>query len=107
MKVWAVLILNQSERGEANDFSWTKRASNTTNGLYPIRNGVVIKIDEDSKKVFIAPGWEYLSDNYQIAFDIKDSDMTDTYAIFQKFTDQGISADFYKKYTKDDNAVSF
>lgn len=82
-------------------------ASNTTNGLYPIRNGVVIKIDEDSKKVFIAPGWEYLSDNYQIAFDIKDPDMTDTYAIFQKFTDQGISADFYKKYTKDDNAVSF
>lgn len=82
-------------------------ASNTTNGLYPIRNGVVIKIDEDSKKVFIAPGWEHLSDNYQIAFDIKDSDMTDTYAIFQKFTDQGISADFYKKYTKDDNAVSF
>ena len=107
MKVWAVLILSQSERGEANDFSWTKRASNTTNGLYPIRNGVVIKIDEDSKKVFIAPGWEYLSDNYQIAFDIKDSDMTDTYAIFQKFTDQGISADFYQKYTKDDNAVSF
>lgn len=76
-------------------------ASNTTNGLYPIRQGVVIKIDGNTKKVFIAPGWDDLKYQYQLAWSIEDNDMTDCYAIVQKFTGQLISADYYVKYNSD------
>lgn len=76
-------------------------ASNTTNSLYPIRQGVVIKTDANLKKVFIAPGWDDLKYQYQLAWDIEDDHITDMYAIFQKFTGQGISADYYKKYASD------
>lgn len=76
-------------------------ASNTTNGLYPIRQGIVIKTDANIKKVFIAPGWDELKYQYQLAWGIEDNHMTDCYAIFQKFGGQGISADYYKKYAAD------
>lgn len=76
-------------------------ASNTTNGLYPIRQGVVIKIDGNTKKVFIAPGWDDLKYQYQLAWSIEDNDMTDCYAVTQKFSGQLISADYYVKYNSD------
>lgn len=76
-------------------------ASNTTNGLYPIRQGVIIKIDGDTKKVFIAPGWDELKYQYQLAWVVEDDHMTDGYAIIQKFSGQSISADYYIKYNSD------
>ncbi|MBP7966730.1 ribonucleoside-diphosphate reductase subunit alpha [Candidatus Woesebacteria bacterium] len=76
-------------------------ASNSTNGLYPIRQGVIIKIDGDTKKVFIAPGWDELKYQYQLAWAIEDDHMTDGYAIIQKFSGQSISADYYIKYNSD------
>lgn len=76
-------------------------AGNTTNGLYPIRDYVVIKTSGTNKTVFIAPDLEDVKDAYQLAWDIPTKDMTEMYAIFQKFCGQGISADFYRKFDVD------
>lgn len=76
-------------------------AGNTTNGLYPIRDYVVIKTSGTNKTVFIAPDLEEIKDAYQLAWDIPSKDMTEMYAIFQKFCGQGISADFYRKFDVD------
>jgi len=78
-------------------------ASNTTNGLYPIRQGIVIKMNGTEKNVFIAPEWEELKYQYQLAWDIKTRDMIDTYAIWQKWCGQGISADLYIKFSDANN----
>ncbi len=76
-------------------------ASNATNSLYPIRKGIVIKTNGTDKNVFIAPDWENLKHQYQMAEDIDSKDLIDMYAIFQKFTGQAISADLYLKYNND------
>ncbi|WP_288981786.1 ribonucleoside-diphosphate reductase subunit alpha [uncultured Flavobacterium sp.] len=76
-------------------------ASNVTNSLYPIRKGIVIKTNGTDKNVFIAPNWEDLKYQYQLAETIDSKDLIDMYAIFQKFTGQAISADLYLKYNND------
>lgn len=73
-------------------------AGNTTNSIYPIRAYAVIKTSGTNKTVFIAPDAEELLGKYQMAWDIPIKDMTEMYAIFQKFTGQGISADYYRKF---------
>jgi len=77
-------------------------ASNTTNGLYPIRESVVIKVNGTEKSVFIAPDWEDLQHTYQSAWIVPTFDLIDHYAIYQKWCGQGISADLYVSYS--DNA---
>lgn len=77
-------------------------ASNTTNGLYPIREAVVIKVNGTEKNVFIAPDWEELQYAYQSAWKIDSMHLLDHYAITQKWCGQGISADLYITYS--DNA---
>lgn len=74
-------------------------ASNTANGPYPIREGIVIKTDNDNKRVFIAPHWEELKNQYQFAHDVPTKDMIEFYAILQKWCGQSISADLYHKYS--------
>jgi ribonucleoside-diphosphate reductase alpha subunit len=76
-------------------------AGNTTNSIYPIRDYVVIKTSGSNKTVFIAPDLEEVKDSYQIAWDVPMKDMTDMYAIFQKFCGQGISADYYRRFDDD------
>lgn len=73
---------------------------NDTNGLYPIREGVVVKKSGNTKVVFIPPEWESLQGFYEQAWSIPHNDMVDCYAIIQKFTDQAISADIYHKFGK-------
>ena len=75
-------------------------AGNTTNSLYAIRQPVVIKKSGTNKNVFLAPDWDELKGSYQFAWDIHHNDMADTYAIFQKFCGQAISADFYRQFKK-------
>lgn len=76
-------------------------AGNTTNSIYPIRAYAVIKTSGTNKTVFIAPDAEELLGKYQLAWDIPIKDMTELYAIFQKFSGQGISADYYRKFDED------
>ena len=79
----------------------SSQSLNTTNGLYAIRQGVVVKQDGSHKNVFIAPDWENLKDYYTIAWDISTKDMIDVYAIMQKFCDQASSADYYRSYSSE------
>lgn len=72
----------------------------STNGLYPIRDGIISKKRTEGNLLFIAPEWEKLRNNYEIAWDIDTKDLYDMYAIFQKFTEQSISADDYEDYSK-------
>lgn len=73
---------------------------NATNSIYPIREGNVLKTDGAKVNIFIAPQWTTLQYNYESAWDIPVTDLADHYAIFQKFTDQAISCDYYHDFTK-------
>lgn len=78
---------------------------NATNSIYPIREGNVLKTDGAKTNIFIAPQWSTLQYNYESAWDIPVTDLADHYAIFQKFTDQAISCDYYHDFTKPDSEL--
>ena len=77
-------------------------ATATTNSLYPIRSYVVIKKSGTNKIVFDAPDIDdpEVKEYYELAWDIDTKHMIDVYSIVQKFSGQGISADFYKDYSR-------
>lgn len=75
----------------------SSKASATSNGVYPVRELTLIKTDADNTIYWAAPEGERLGKWYENAYDIQTSDMTDVYSIIQKFSDQSISADYYKK----------
>lgn len=79
---------------------------NSVNGLYPIRRGKIVKTDGANVNVSIAPHFEELQWNYEIAWDIDTKHLVDHYAIFQKFNDQSISADFYHDFTKPNSELT-
>jgi ribonucleoside-diphosphate reductase alpha chain len=81
-------------------------AAGHTNSLYPIRQHVMVKTSGNNKVTFIAPEAETLKDAYQPAWDVEWKDLTDLYAIVQCFTGQGISADYYVRYTPDSLSIS-
>lgn len=74
---------------------------NSTNSLYAIRAGLIAKGDGSNKTVNIPPGWTDLEYYYEIAYDIPHIDLVHMYAIFQKWCDQSISADYYLDFTSD------
>lgn len=75
----------------------SSKASGTTNGVYPIRELTILKTDLNNVVYWAAPDGERLEKWYESAWDIKTKDLVDCYAILQKWTDQAISADFYRK----------
>lgn len=75
-------------------------ATNTTNGIYPVRDHVIFKKSPQGQVLFIVPDYEELKDYYTSAWDTPTNDLIDIYALFQKFTGQAISADLYLDYTK-------
>ncbi|MFA5520490.1 MAG: ribonucleoside-diphosphate reductase subunit alpha [Castellaniella sp.] len=76
-------------------------ASGTTNGLYPVRELTLIKTDNERVNYWAAPGGDTLGDAYESAWDIPARDLCEVYAIVQKWTDQAISADFYRRVLGD------
>ena len=72
-------------------------ASCATNGIYPMREPMVVKGGTRNRIPCFVPE----SDNaevmpfYESAWDIPHKDITDLYALVQKFTGQMISADYY------------
>lgn len=78
--------------------------TNCTNSCYPIRNKEVFKQSKKGAVYFRAPDMDNL--HYQNAYDVDDKDMVKVYSIIQKFTDQGISADFYTKLDDNDARIS-
>jgi len=75
----------------------SSKASGAPNSLYPARFLSMLKSDEHVIIDWCAPDNDIIGDQYQLAFDVPTRDMIDCYAIFQKFTDQGISADTYRR----------
>ncbi|WNT48172.1 ribonucleoside-diphosphate reductase large subunit [Salmonella phage SPLA5a] len=75
-------------------------ATNTTNGLYPVRDHIIFKKSPQGSVLFIVPEYEELKDYYTSAWDINTNDLIDIYAIIQKFAGQAISADLYIDYTQ-------
>ena len=67
----------------------------TTNGVYPIRDFDLLKTNDTLAIHYVAPDSTKLRKHYQIAWDIPSSAMIKAYAVMQKWTDQGISADLY------------
>jgi len=78
----------------------SSKAAGVTNSINLIKGKNLDKSDEEKTSPFSAP----YSDNpeyvYEIAYDIPSKDIDEMYAIAQKFTDQTISADHYKKLNK-------
>jgi ribonucleoside-diphosphate reductase alpha chain len=74
----------------------SSKASGVPNSYFPIRELAMKKSDESNVIDWVAPNSDLYGHKYQIAWDIKTTDMIKVHAVFQKFTDQGISADLYK-----------
>lgn len=90
----SVLVAHMPTETSAN-------ASGTTNGLYPIRELTLIKTDNQRVNYWAAPEGDSLGEYYESAWDIPTRDLVEMYAIVQKWTDQGISADFYRRVVGD------
>lgn len=107
---WETLALEIKENGGIRNSTLiaympvesSSQLTNTTNGLYPIRNLKVMKTSNTNKNLLIAPDHDRLFNRYDIAWGVENKDLIDTYAIFQYFTDQAISADLYLDMTKID-----
>lgn len=84
----------------------SSKASGSPNSLYPIRDLTLLKTDNGLAVEWAAANGERLAKYYEIAWDVPTKDMIDCYAIFQKFADQGISADLYRKILGDDTVTS-
>lgn len=95
----SVLVAHMPTETSAN-------ASGTTNGVYPIRDYTLIKTDNNRVSYWAAPEGDLLKDGYELSWNVSAKDLTDIYAIIQKWTDQGISADFYRKVIGDASITS-
>lgn len=73
----------------------------TTNGVYPIRDFHLNKTNDTLSLYYDVPDSTKLRDKYESAWDIEPKHITDLYAIIQKWTDQGISGDYWYKLTGD------
>lgn len=84
----------------------SSKALGSTNSIYPIRSVVITKGDGEKMLRWAAVDGDILGDAYQSAWDIAPEDLIDDYAIAQKWTDQGISADMYRKFGPGETKVS-
>lgn len=81
-------------------------AGGTTNGVYPIRRSSLVKTNDSEVTYFVVPEYEKYKDYYQLAYDIPTEEMIKCYAIIQKFTDQGMSCDDFKRLVGSDKLES-
>lgn len=74
----------------------SSKAAGVPNSIYPIREITLKKSDNTNVIDWVATDSDLLKDKYELAWNIPTMDMIKIYAIFQKFTDQSISADFWR-----------
>lgn len=84
----------------------SSKASGIPNGLYPIRAYSLAKTDNNLKLDWAPTEGDRLKRFYEIAWDIPYRDMIECYGIFQKFTDQSISADQWVRLEGDSEVYS-
>ena len=75
----------------------SSKASATCNSIYPVRETAIMKTDGNLTIYWTAPDSDRPGYHYESAWEIPTKDMIEVYGIFQKFTDQAISADLYRK----------
>lgn len=78
----------------------SSKASGFPNSIYPIRDLSLKKTDATNPIEWCATDNDLLDSNYQPAWDLSVLDQVKFYAVVQKFTDQSISADFYRDRVK-------
>lgn len=78
----------------------------TTNGIYPVRAFHMNKSNETMSISYVVPDSTKLKDYYEIAWDVKPDALTNFYAVIQKWTDQAISADRYRKIIGDEKVTA-
>jgi len=83
----------------------SSKAVGSPNGIYPVRDKTLVKTDGYITVRWAAPDEDDQQYQYQSAWDIDPVDMIKAYSVFQKFTDQAISADLWLRI-KDDEKVS-
>src|SRR5699024_11115420 len=83
----------------------SSKALGQPNSIYPVRDVVLGKTDGSVTVRWAAPDSDDPQVAYQSAWDIAEIDMIKAYAVFQKFTDQAISADLWRRIA-DDSKVS-
>lgn len=79
----------------------SSKAAGAPNGWYPVRELSMAKSDSTNVIEWTAPESDLIGQNYQSAWTITPEDMIRVYAVIQKFTDQGISADIFLDRSKD------
>lgn len=84
----------------------SSKAIGSPNSIYAIRRKVLKKTDNHNTISWAAPFSDDPEYHYQMAWDISTKDQIDIYAIFQKWTDQGISADLFRRIVKDEKVSS-
>lgn len=84
----------------------SSKALGQPNSIYPVRNTTLSKTDGNVTIRWAAPGSDDSALHYQSAWDISEIDMIKAYAVFQKFADQGISADLWRRIKDDDKIGS-
>lgn len=75
----------------------SSKASGTVNSIYPARQLSIKKTDGNLTTYWEAPFSDSIGADYELAWNIPVLDMIEVYGIFQKFTDQAISADLFRK----------
>ena len=78
----------------------SSKSSGSPNGIYPVRELFMKKTDLSNALDWVAPDGDLYANSYQNAYEIDTNDLIKYYAVIQKFTDQGISADFYMDRVK-------
>ncbi len=74
----------------------SSKAAGVMNGIYPARQLSMVKTDGTNSVEWTAPGGDVYGAGYQSAWELSILDQVKMYAIFQKWADQSISADFYR-----------
>lgn len=84
----------------------SSKAAGTSNGLYPVRELNLVKTDNGITTRWAAPYGDDPSYVYESAWDVGSINMIDHYAIWQKFTDQAISADLWRRIPADETITT-
>lgn len=79
----------------------SSKALGQPNSIYPVRSLTMTKTDNSTTVRWAAPHGDNPHYHYQSAWDVPEIGMLNVYAVFQKFTDQTISADLWRRIVGD------
>lgn len=81
----------------------SSKAVGMPNAGLAARELVMLKTDGSNAIDWVARDSDLYGDNYELAYSIDTEDLFKVYGIYQKFSDQGVSADEYADRSKDQN----